>query len=248
MINAIIIDDEKIARDVVKTYLQKHQQEIHVVAECTNGFEGVKAITELKPDLIFLDIQMPKLTGFEMLELLDEQPCIIFSTAYDEFAIRAFEMSAADYLLKPYDQERFDKAIQQAMDKIGNTKKTEVDEVLKNVNQTIEKLERVVIKQGTKIIILSIDEINYFEAQDDYVAVHTEDGKKYLKQWTMKFLEEALPVDRFVRVHRSYIVKLDSIDKLEAYSKDSYLAKLKSGETTLVSRSGYQKLKEALNL
>lgn len=247
MIKAIIIDDEKIARDVVKTYLQKHQQEIHVVAECTNGFEGVKAVTELKPDLIFLDIQMPKLTGFEMLELLDEQPCVIFSTAYDEFAIKAFEMSAADYLLKPYDQARFDKAIQQAVGKIGDVK-TEVNEVLKNVNQNIGKVERVVIKQGTKIIILSIDEINYFEAQDDYVAIHTDDGKRYLKQWTMKFLEEALPAEQFVRVHRSYIVKVDSIDKLEAYSKESYLAKLKSGETTPVSRSGYQKLREVLNL
>lgn len=245
MIKALIIDDEKLARDVIKKFLQDFD-EIEVVEECANGFEGMKAITTHKPELIFLDIQMPKLTGFEMLELLDEKPVIIFSTAYDEYAIKAFELSAADYLLKPYSKKRFDEAVNKARAKIEN--RTENDTIVAKVlSQLPEKevLDRIVIKNGTKILIVSVEEINYFEAQDDYVALYTH-GKKYLKQLTMKYLAEKLPSDKFVRVHRSYIVAIDQIDKLEAFSKDTYLAILKTGEKISVSRSGYQLLREKL--
>ncbi len=245
MIKAIVIDDEKLARDIIVKFLQSHQQ-IELVAQCANGFEGVKAIAEHQPQLIFLDVQMPKLTGFEMLELIDEKPVIIFSTAFDQFAIKAFEQSAADYLLKPYAKARFDEAINKALVKINNQKTDEqvIEQVISH-KVTDESLDRIVIKNGTKILIISVEEINYFEAQDDYVAVHTND-KKYLKQFTMKYLTDHLPADKFVRVHRSFIVAIERIDKLEAYSKDSYLAILKTGEKIAVSRSGYGELREKL--
>lgn len=247
MFKAIIIDDEEPAREIIKSFLKAYE-DIGVVAECKNGFEGIKAITEFKPDIVFLDIQMPKLTGFEMLELLEEKPVIVFSTAYDDYAIKAFELSAADYLLKPFSPKRFNDALQKAVDNLkdGNhrsvTKK--VEEHLKEQN----KLERIAVRSGSDITIIPIDKVSHIEAQDDYVAIYTE-GKKFLKQYTMKFLENALPSDKFIRIHRSYIVKMEGIKKLEAYSKDSYIAVLRDGKTQLpVSRTGYQTLKEVLGL
>jgi two-component system LytT family response regulator len=246
MIKAIVIDDEKLARDIIITFLADNDQ-VKIVAECANGFEGIKAITEHQPDLIFLDVQMPKLTGFEMLEILDEKPVIIFSTAYDQYAIKAFEQSAADYLLKPYSKTRFQEALEKAINKIGNEKSnSDIATKILSHKGDDDTLDRIVIKNGTKILILSSDDIDYFEAQDDYVAVFSE-GKKYLKQLTMKYLQERLPSDKFVRVHRSYIVAISQIDKLEAYSKDSFIAILKSGDKVPVSRSGYNELKEKLN-
>jgi len=245
MISCIIIDDEKLARDVVKAYL-KNNKEIEVISECTNGYEGIKAIQEHEPDLIFLDVQMPKLTGFEMLELLDYKPVIIFSTAYDQYAIKAFEQNAADYLLKPYNENRFEEALNKAIQKIKSDGQSEVGNIIHTHNQHVEQLDRIVIKSGSNILMLSIDQISYFEAQDDYVAVYSE-GKKYLKQMTMKWLEKVLPPDSFVRVHRSYIVAIKEIDKLEAYSKDSFIAILKAGDKISVSRGGYNKLKDILH-
>jgi len=244
MITAIIIDDEKLARDVIKAYL-KTESEINLLTECANGFEGIKAIQEYQPDLIFLDIQMPKLTGFEMLELLDYTPVIIFSTAYDEYAIKAFEQNAADYLLKPYNEKRFKEALNKAVLKIKTEGQPEIKNIVSTHNEHVEQLDRIVIKSGSNILILSVDEVSYFEAQDDYVAIYV-DGKKYLKQMTMKWLEHVLPPASFVRVHRSYIVAIKEIDKLEAYSKDSFVAILKDGNKISVSRSGYNKLKEVL--
>ena len=246
MKKAIIIDDEQLARDVIKKFLSSFTG-IEVVAECANGFEGIKAIAEHKPQLLFLDIQMPKLTGFEMLELLDEKPIIIFSTAFDQYAIKAFELSAADYLLKPYSKARFEEAVIKALKKVDE--EVDADEVAEAVldnRQTKEKLDRIVIKNGSQIVIIAAEKVDYIQAQDDYVAVHTE-GKKYLKQMTMKYLEENLP-DEFVRVHRSFIVYVNQIDKIEPFSKDSYIAILKSGEKVSVSRSGYGLLKEKLGI
>jgi len=245
MISAVVIDDEKLARDVIKAYL-KNEKEIEVVAECANGFEGIKAIQENKPDLVFLDIQMPKLTGFEMLEVLEQNPVIIFSTAFDQYAIKAFELNAADYLLKPYAEKRFKEALDKALAKIKQDQPSTSETLAKDYKEQQETLDRVVIRSGSKILIIPIDKIDYFEAQDDYVAVHSE-GNKYLKQLTMKWLEKSLPQEQFVRVHRSYIVAVDMIDKLEAYSKDSYLAILKNGEKVSVSRTGYQQLKQVLH-
>lgn len=245
MITAVIIDDEKLAREIVKSYLKVFSQ-IEVVGECANGFEGVKTITELKPDLIFLDVQMPKLTGFEMLELLDDEPVIIFSTAYDQYAIKAFEKSAVDYLLKPYSQTRFNEAVEKALTRLSTQKGL----VLKKIQEVREEypdaLDRIVVRVGHKIIIIPLDKIEYIEAQDDYVAIYSE-GKKYLKQLTMKYLESSLPKDGFTRVHRSFIVNINQIDRLEAYSKDAFVAILKNSQTVPVSRNGYTLLKEVLH-
>ncbi|MTI22394.1 response regulator [Fulvivirga sp. RKSG066] len=246
MIKTVIIDDEKLARDVIKAYLKK-ESNINIVAECANGFEGMKAIQEHEPDLIFLDIQMPKLTGFEMLEVLEHKPVIIFSTAYDEYAIKAFELNAADYLLKPYSESRFKEALKKATAKIEQSESgTAIEKIMQDHKEQQESLDRVVIRSGSKILIISIDKIDYFEAQDDYVAIHSE-GNKYLKQLTMKWLTSVLPENEFVRVHRSFIVAVRMIDKLEAYSKDSFIAILKNGDKVSVSRSGYQQLKTVLN-
>lgn len=247
MIRALIIDDEKLARDVIRAFVKEHP-DIEIIGECENGFEGIKAINEHKPELIFLDVQMPKLTGFEMLELLDNVPVIIFSTAYDEFAIKAFEKSAADYLLKPYTEKRFNEAIDKAKARLkgkeaGDNLITQIQETRES---THEELDRLVVRLGSKIVIIALDKVGYIEAQDDYVAIHSE-GKKYLKQLTMKYLEASLPKAQFVRVHRSFIVAIDKIDRLEAMSKDVYLAILKTGDRISVSRAGYTTLKEVLN-
>lgn len=246
MIKAIIIDDEELARDLIKKFLSE-SSDVEIVAECANGFDGAKAIAEYKPDLIFLDVQMPKLTGFEMLEIIDERPVIIFSTAFDQYALKAFEQSAADYLLKPYSKTRFLEALAKAIGQVESKQPAAatIEKVIAS-KQALEQLDRIVIKNGSKILILSVDDISYFEAQDDYVAIYSE-GKKYLKQLTMKYLESSLPEDLFVRVHRSYIVAISQIDKLEPYSKDAFIAILKSGDKISVSRSGYNLLREKLN-
>lgn len=245
-IKAIIIDDENLARELIKAYLAKHT-EIEVVTECPDGFQGLKAVQEHQPDLIFLDVQMPKITGFEMLELLDEPPAVIFSTAFDQYAIKAFELNATDYLLKPYSESRFDEAVQKAKAKIGQ--KENVSKEIKSLTETRrdqqEQLDRIVVKTGNKIQILPIEQIHHFEAQDDYVAIHSEAGK-FLKLMRMKHLEDGLPDGEFVRIHRSYMVNVKMIEKLELYEKDSYLLTLKSGAQLPVSRSGHGKLKEVL--
>jgi len=243
MTKAIIIDDEALARSVIRNYLSDHS-EIDVVAECANGFDGLKAIHDQNPDLIFLDIQMPKLSGFELLELLDEPPVIIFSTAFDEYALRAFELSAADYLLKPYTKSRFDEALGKALNKIESDHTNE-RAILDSVREDPKPIDRIAVRNGTRITIIPAAQIDFIEAQDDYVAVHA-GGKKYLKQLTMKYLEDALPSHDFVRVHRSYLVAVQTINRLEAYSKDSYIAILKSGEKIPVSRNGYSLLRERL--
>ncbi|ELR69847.1 Two-component system response regulator [Fulvivirga imtechensis AK7] len=245
MITAVVIDDEKLARDIVRSYLKAFPQ-IEIVGECANGFEGVKTISELQPDLIFLDVQMPKLTGFEMLELLDHIPVIIFSTAFDQYAIKAFEKSAADYLLKPYSQIRFNEAVEKALSKLDAQHVHGLKDIRQTREQYAETLDRVVVRVGHKIIIIPLDKIEYIEAQDDYVAIYSE-GKKHLKQLTMKYLETSLPKDGFTRVHRSFIVNINQIDRLEAYSKDAFVAVLKNARTVPVSRSGYTLLKEVLH-
>jgi len=245
-ITAIIIDDEELARKIIIRYLDKHP-EIRLIEECDNGFSGLKAINELKPDIVFLDIQMPKISGFEMLEILDEKPLIIFSTAYDDFAIKAFEHSAVDYLLKPYSQKRFSEAIGKAINKIrqGITTQNEIQDLRGNLEVSQEYLRRVVIKSGSKVVVLPVDEIHYLEAADDYVEVHTA-RDQYLKQKTMNYFEQHLDPDLFIRVHRSFIVSIPQISKLEPYSKDSFVLLLKNGKEVNVSKSGYKNLKERL--
>lgn len=245
MINAVIIDDEPLARSIVKEYLQQHKN-INVLQECNDGFEGVKAITQHKPDLVFLDIQMPKITGFEMLELIDNPPAVIFTTAFDEYAIKAFEAHAVDYLLKPFSKERFDKAIEKSLEQINNTKANPV-QALENVIKQPEEQTRVVVKNGSNIKIIPVGEINYIEAYDDYVKIFTKDGYS-LKKKTMNYFEQTFDPKQFVRVHRSYLVQVAQITKIEVLEKDSHIALLKSGAKVPLSKTGYAKLKEVLGL
>jgi two-component system, LytTR family, response regulator len=247
MIKAIIVDDEPLARLIVKEYLQKYA-EIEMVQECNDGFEGLKAIQTIQPDLIFLDIQMPKINGFEMLELIDKPPAVIFTTAFDEFAIKAFENHATDYLLKPFSQERFDKAIQKWMDQQNNSVKAkQTQNLLESVSQTPPQNQRIVVKTGTKIKIIPVEDVLYMEAADDYVKIHTKEGS-FLKNKTMGHFESILDVHQFVRTHRSYIVNIHQVTRIDPYEKENYLALLKSGAKVPVSKSGYGKLRQVLGL
>ncbi len=246
-IKTIIIDDEAPARDLLKIYLKTHA-EIEILGEYINGFEGTKAINSLKPDLVILDIQMPKINGFEMLELLEHHPVIIFSTAYNEFAIKAFELNAVDYLLKPYSKERLLQAIDKAKVRLNSDEKAvDIPNLINHVEEENDDyLQRIVVKTGAKIEVIPVDEVKYLEANDDYVNIHTEE-RKFLKQKTMKYYEQRLSPNRFVRIHRSYIVNIEEIDKLELMEKDAYIVILKGGTMLKVSRSGYPKLKKALS-
>jgi two-component system LytT family response regulator len=244
-IKAIIVEDEELSRTLITSYL-KDFGEIEIIKECANGFEGIKAISELKPHLVFLDIQMPKLNGFEMLELLDTIPEIIFITAHNEFAIKAFELNAVDYLLKPYSKERLVEAVQKAVSRIKSPRPAD-----KNIEKLISQshgdiIERVVVKTGSKIKVIPVQKMHYLEAQDDYVMIYTEDSK-HLKQATMNFFETHLDPKQFIRVHRSYIVKIDQVVQLEPYEKDNYVAILKSGAKIKVSKSGMKNLRTMLN-
>ena len=245
-IKTIIIEDEAPARDILRFYL-KDFEEIEVIAECQDGFEGLKSISELKPDLVFLDIQMPKLSGFEMLEVLEEKPFIIFTTAYDQYAIKAFELNAIDYLLKPYPKERLGEALKKAAAKISEGK-IEIPsyERLTKIHELQGSISRIVTRKGNAINIIPVNQIKYIEAQDDYVMIYYTGGKA-LKQQTMKYYEDNLPESDFVRIHRSYIVRIEEIWKIEPYGKDNHIAILHSGEKLLVSRAGYKELRENLN-
>jgi len=240
----IIIDDEPLARSIVKEYLQKYP-ELELAAECNDGFDGLKAIQQHQPDLIFLDIQMPKINGFELLELIDQPPAVIFTTAFDEYAIKAFEAHAIDYLLKPFSQERFDKAIQKWKD-TGSSKKN-TDELLETASQSPAQSERIVVKNGSKIKIIPIQEVFYLEAADDYVKVHTREGS-FLKNKTMNHFEKTLDPNQFVRSHRSYIVNIQQITRIDPYEKENHVAILRSGGKVPVSKTGYMKLRTVLGL
>lgn len=243
MISVLIIDDEPLARSLVREYLRNYP-DINVLGECGDGFEGSKAINQHKPDLVFLDVQMPKINGFEMLELIDEPPAVIFTTAFDEFAIKAFEASAVDYLLKPFTRERFDRAVAQFLARHqARTEKPETTALPQLPGQE----ERVVVKTGSKIRIIPVQEIFYIKADDDYVSIYTADGR-YLKSKTLQHFESTLPPKLFVRVHRSYLVHVEQVTRIEPYEKDSHIAVLQCGDRIPVSRSGYARLKEVLGL
>jgi two-component system LytT family response regulator len=239
----IIIDDEPLARSIVKEYLQSFDQ-VEILAECGDGFEGIKAIQQFQPDLIFLDIQMPKINGFEMLELVDNPPAVIFTTAFDEFAIKAFELNAVDYLLKPFSQERFTKAIQKYLQ---NNFVSDTKEVVETAAQSELQQNRVVVKDRNKIKIIPVNKIHYVEAADDYVKIITDDGA-FLKKRTMSFFENSLSAYHFVRVHRSYIVNSQLITRIDPYEKDSHLLLLTTGAKIPVSKPGYSRLKEVLGI
>ena len=248
MIKALIIDDEPLARMVVKEYIQQFNQ-VEVLQECNDGFEGLKAIQLHQPDLVFLDVQMPKINGFEMLELVDKQPAVIFTTAFDEYAIKAFETHAVDYLLKPFSKDRFNKAVEKflAQAQAAPAAPKETEKLLEYAAQSPAQHERIVVKTGTKVKIIPVADVQYLQADDDYVSVFTQDGS-YLKNKTMSFFEQTLDARQFVRVHRSYMVSVPEITRIDPYEKDSHLAILKSGAKIPVSKTGYIKLKQVLGI
>ena len=241
-ITAIIIDDEPLARLMIKEYLKPYTN-IELLQECGDGFEGIKAIQQHQPHLIFLDIQMPKINGFEMLELIDNPPAVIFTTAFEEYAIKAFDAHAADYLLKPFSKERFDKAIQKMMLHKSNVAAVVADTAL--LTQSINN--RIVVKDNGKIKIIPLPQVQYMEAADDYVKIFTADGN-YLKKKTMQYFEDSLPTADFIRIHRSYIVNAQLITRITPYEKDSHLAILTTGIQLPVSKAGYNKLKQVLGI
>ncbi|HLY72204.1 MAG TPA: response regulator [Puia sp.] len=244
---SLIIDDEPLARMIVKEYLQTYPQ-IEIAQECNDGFEGLKAIQQHQPDLIFLDIQMPKINGFEMLELVEQPPAVIFTTAFDEYAIKAFESHAVDYLLKPFSKERFDKAMVKWNESGHATvAKTNTQSLLESVSQSPAQSNRIVVKLAGKIKIIPVDEIFYLEGADDYVKIFTKEGS-FLKNKTMNYFEKTLDGQHFVRTHRSYIINVQLITRIEPYEKDSHVAILKSGAQVAVSKTGYAKLKQVLGL
>ena len=269
-LRAVIVDDEELARVLLKEQLLAAGG-VEIVAECANGFEAVKAVGELHPDLLFLDIQMPKLDGFEVLELIDPPPAVIFVTAYDQYALKAFDANAVDYLLKPFAEDRLAAALEKAralagterdvdhgtegreeaslQEKVSSREKASFQEKAARVASAARPpdrpLERIVVKDGTKVHIIPIAKLDHAEAQDDYVALHSQ-GKAYLKQQTISSLAEQLPERQFVRVHRSHIVNVDRIERIEPYTKDSRVVVLRDGSQLPVSRSGYGNLRALL--
>lgn len=244
MKNIILIDDEPLARQLVLECLQAHTG-FQVVQECNDGFEGLKAIAEHKPDLVILDIQMPRINGFEMLELLEEPPAIIFTTAFDEYALKAFEANAVDYLLKPFSQERFDLALQRATTRLAGQQA--LGNLLEQRGKSEDEMHRIVLRHQGQIRILPVQDVLYLEAWDDYVKIHTAEGV-FVKKQTLGWYEKALNPNDFVRVHRSFMVQTARISAIHAGSNDTYELRLSSGMHVPASRSGYQRLKEVMKL
>ena len=252
---AVIVDDEELARQVLREFLTAHP-EIEIAAECANGFEAVKSVTELKPDLVFLDVQMPKLDGFEVLELIGTNAAVVFVTAHDNYAIRAFEVHAVDYLLKPFGCDRFEAALTRAKERLGGASSMSQpatgrpvpspSDLAAAARPPAQYLDRIPVRDGTRVFIIPIPKLDYAEAQDDYIALCS-DGKKHLKQQTISSLESALDPSRFLRIHRSYIVNLERVARIEPYGKDSHVAVLHNGTQLPVSRAGYARLREFLD-
>ena len=250
-LRVIIVDDEPLARAVVREYLAAHPG-VTIVAECGNGFDAVKAVTELAPDLMFLDVQMPKLDGFEVLELLGRSVPVIFTTAYDQYALRAFDVHAVDYLLKPFSEERLGEALSRARGRLAGREGEGAGEAPLDVGGLVAAarprsgpLERVLIRDGAQVHVIPAERIDFVEAQDDYVCF-VADGKSFLKDQTMAAVEEALDPARFVRIHRSYLLNIERIARVELYAKDSRVAILRDGRKLPVSRAGYQRLSRLL--
>lgn len=247
-IRTIIVDDEELARHVLREYLSA-EPDVEIVAECPNGFDAVKRVAEHRPDLLFLDVQMPKLDGFEVLELIGDEVAVVFVTAYDQYATKAFDASAVDYLLKPFDIERFRTALGRVRRRMEAMTPATINpsQLRQAALPPGQYAERIVVKDGTHLHVIPVAQLDYAEAQDDYVALHTR-GKTHLKQQTISNLEVSLDPARFVRVHRSFLVSLERIARVEPYTKDTRLAILTDGSKIPVSRSGYLRLKELMQV
>jgi len=240
----VIVDDEPLARAVLREYLEAHK-DIEIVAECANGFEAVKAVANLKPDLLLLDIQMPRLDGFEVLELIGKEVAVIFVTAYDKYALRAFDVHAVDYLLKPFSADRLREALDRAKKRIASKEPIPITDLMVSARPPGAKVERVLIRDGANVHVIPVSKIDYVEAQDDYVCYRSE-GKQFLKQQTLADVETTLDPSQFVRIHRSFVLNVDRLAKLELYAKDSHAAILRDGSRLPVSRSGYARLSAVL--
>ncbi len=243
-LRAILADDEELARQLLREYLAD-QPDFEIVGECPNGFEAVKAVNDLKPDVLFLDIQMPKLDGFEVLELIDDSVAVVFVTAFDQYAMKAFDAAAIDYLLKPFTAERFRASLERVrLRTSAATPPTPLPRDLKLASRAPgEFLERLVVKDGPRVHVISATKLDYAEAQDDYVALRSE-GKTWLKQQPMSGLEAALDPRRFLRVHRSFLVNMERIARVEPNTKDTWLAILRDGTKIPMSKAGYARFRE----
>lgn len=247
-IRCLLIDDEEPARALVRRYLDDYSN-IEIIGECADGFSGTKAINEQKPDLVFMDVQMPKLTGFEVLELIDHKPCIVFATAFDEFAIKAFEKNAVDYLMKPFSKERFAAAINKVLTRVASVSNAapQISALSQSVDEAEEELSRIAVKSGSRIHVVAVDQIICLEAEGDYVMIHSREGQ-FLKEKTMKYFEAHLNKQKFVRIHRSSIVNVEEIARIEQFEKDSYIAILKNNHKLKMSQAGYKALKLVLKM
>ena len=259
-LTAVVVDDEAPARSLLREYLGAHP-DVRIVGECANGFDAVKTIGEVSPDVVFLDIQMPKLTGFEVLELLDPGPTVVFCTAYDEYALKAFEVHAVDYLLKPFGRERLAEALSRVRSRLAEARASggsaasgstapasaapQARALAASARPPGSYAERVLVKDGARVSVIPVEKVDYVEAQDDYVAIHVE-GKTWLKNETLAELADELDPARFVRIHRSFVLNLERLARLELYAKDSRVAILHDGKQLPVSRAGYARLKELM--
>ena len=238
-----VVDDEELARRVVLEYLDG-VEDVEILAECSNGFEAVKAVADLKPDLLLLDVQMPKLNGFEVLELVGRDQPVVFVTAFDDYALKAFEVHAVDYLLKPFEKDRLIEALSRARTRIARREPPSAA-VKMAADARPKPLDRVLVRDGGKVHIIPVGRIDYIQAQDDYVCIHA-DGRELLKEQTLAELEGSLDPSRFVRIHRSYLLNIDRLARMEPATKDTRVAILKDGRELPISRSGYQRLDELL--
>jgi two-component system LytT family response regulator len=245
-LRALLVDDEELSRQLLREYLAS-QTDVEIIGECANGFDAVKAIQDLQPDLVFLDVQMPKLDGFEVLELIQTNAAIVFVTAYDQYATKAFDAAAVDYLLKPFDESRFQTALNRVRRRLAENAGVRLDPgQLKSAAKVPGQFaERIVVKDGSRVHIIPVKQLDFVEAQEDYIAIHS-GGKTFLKQQTISSLEETLDPLQYIRIHRSYIVSLEQVSKIEPYTRDSRIAVLKTGAQVPVSRTGYLRLREAM--
>lgn len=239
MIRVLIVDDEALARHLLREYLQAHG-DVELVGECDNGFDAVKAITELNPDLVFLDIQMPRLNGLEVLELTQRDNGVVFTTAYDQYALRAFDLRAVDYLLKPFAQARFDEALARARTLMGQP--SPALQALATQTETA-RLERLLVRDRNQVHVLALESVACVEAQDDYICIYCEDNKRYLKTQSLSDLEARLDPALFVRVHRSWLINLRHLKSIERLAKDSFVAVLHSGQQIPISRAGHERIR-----
>jgi two-component system LytT family response regulator len=239
-----IVDDEGLARAVLREYLAD-MPDIEIVAECANGFEAVKAVSDLRPDLLFLDVQMPKLDGFEVLELVGQEVAVVFVTAYDQYALRAFAVHAVDYLLKPFGPDRLGEALARARERLGRGERLPVQELAAAARPHAGHSERILVRDGPRVHVLPVGKIDYVQAQDDYVCFKC-DGKDYLKEQTLAQVEASLDPKKFVRIHRSFVLNLDRLARVELDARENRVAILADGRRLPVSRTGYTRLSALL--